>query len=500
MKEIEGLYYKLFSIPRKEVMLTVSFLIAVVLSILDLRLLYLWLLIFAISAFAVKLAQLKFDLKRISFLAAFVTVLSLAAALLKGNLSATSFLLFLVFYFCSERKTVSLLLAPLPYVLLSPTLSNLLILTLSAVLFLIYLKLLSVRLGVVDIRSFVEKFVLFWLTSKSHYIEEFLKSSSKEFYGKVRCLMVNNARIVQTDFHPGPFRNVGGARLVEKLSEGNAVYLHSPTSHERNPVSYEEVEKIASALSCSGKELKAAKPFRVEGEKFEVYCFPFDGLRLFFVSGKRRLDDFIVESESMVVDCHNAYEADYDPDDEDLREIRHLLKEAELRDIEGLDEVKAGFVKIEAETESICGYAGAILLDYGGERYAIVVFDSNNIDLEFRKRVERSFAEIGYKAVVASTDNHAKTGIRAKQSYKPAGRDERDWEVVESLLMACKDAKLEKAVFKYSENGVRVRVMGDRLLQDAEVAVKMRASSLIATFLGFAAINYLFSLTLNLVA
>ncbi len=498
MRGVENLYQKLFSIPRAEIMVAISFLSALMLSLLDNILLYFWALVFTVSIVAVKVINLKFNLKRISFLAFLIAVITLPAVLVNECVVVSAFLLFAIYYFCSEKKLLSIPLASIPYLVLSPNISTLLILLISAILAAIYLRILDVRVGVVRIRDFVENFVLFWLTSNPEHMENFLEGSAEEFEGRVRCLTVNDARLIQTDFHPGPFRNVGGARLVERLSAGNAVYLHSPTSHARNPVSSGEVEKIASSLKCSGINLTPQKPFRIEGDNFEVYCFPFGEQRLIFVSGKKHIDDFIVSSKSFVVDCHNAFERNYDPDSRDVEEIQSLIKEAEKRASQ-LAEVKSAFVRIDAETESLCGYVAAILLDYGGEGYAIIVFDANNVDLNFRRHVEKLFDEIGYKAIVVSTDNHAKTGVRAKQSYKPAGGDTRDWEVAEKLVEKCKNAELKETVFSYAERRVRIKVMGERLLRDSEVAIG-RARGLIATFLAFAATNYLFSTMLRFIA
>jgi len=499
MRGVESLYQKLFSIPRAEIMVVLSFLSALLLSLLDEILLYFWALVFAVSIVAVKVIKLKFDLKRISFLAFLITVISLPAVLVSGSAAASAFLLILVYYFCSEKKLLSIPVASLPYVVLSPNILTLLGLLISAIFVAIYLRMLDVKVGVVRIKDFVENFVLFWLTSNPNYMEKFLEASAEEFEGIVRCLTVNDARVVQTDFHPGPFRNVGGAKLVERLSAGNAVYLHSPTSHARNPVSSGEVEKIVSSVRFSGKNLTPHKPFRIEGNNFEVYCFPFGEQRIIFVSGKNHIDDFIVNSKSFVVDCHNAYEKNYDPDDKDVEEIQSLVREAEERTSQPA-EVKSGFVRIDAETESLCGYVAAILLDYAGERYAIVVFDANNVDLKFRRHIESLFGEIGYRAIIVSTDNHAKTGVRAKLAYKPAGGDSRDWEIAEKLVEKCRNAELKETVFSYNEERVRIKVMGPKILRDSEVAVEKKAKGLIATFLAFAATNYLLSTMLNFIA
>ncbi|WP_456467727.1 DUF2070 family protein [Archaeoglobus sp.] len=494
MKSFESLYYKLFSIPKPGVMLAVSLAAALLLSLVHLAIIKLWLAVFLISLLGIKIAGLKFDLKRISFLAIFVSVLSFPALLIAGDVAASSFILFITFYFCSERKLLSFPLSALPYLAVDPSVQTAAILTLSAILLVVYLKVLGTSVGKINIRDFVESFVLFWLTSKAEYMERFLLKHSENFEGRVRCLTVGDVRLVSTDFHPGPFRNVGGAKLVRTLSGKNSVYLHSPTSHAMNPVNGGEVAKIAGALRCSGERVKPLRPFAIHGKKFDVYCMPFDRLRLIFVSGKRHIDDFIVNSNNFVVDCHNAYESDYDPDEEEINEISQLVDMAEKRESLEVKNFRYGFVKMDAESESICGYVAAVLLDYDGERYAIVVFDSNNVDLTFRKHVESLFAGIGYRAIVVSTDNHEKTGIRAKQSYKPAGRCEEDWKIAEKLADRCRELELSEGRCRYSEGKVGIRVMGRELLRDAEVAARERAVPLIANFLGFAVLNYLLAL------
>ncbi len=494
MKSFENLYYKLFSIPKPGVMLTSSLATALLLSVFHSSVIKLWLAVFLVSLLGTKIVGLKFDLKRTSFLAIFISLISFSSLILGGNTAASSFILYITFYFCSERKLTSFLLSAFPYLIVDASVETATILLVSATLLGIYLRILGTRVGKIKIRDFVESFVLFWLTSNAEYLERFLMKHSDEFEGRVRCLTIGNVHLISTDFHPGPFRNVGGAKLVKRLSNNNSVYLHSPTSHARNPVSEEDVAKIAAAVECSGEPVKPFKPFTIHGERFDVHCLPFDTLRLIFVSGKEHIDDFIIEFDDFVVDCHNAYEADYDPNSGEVKEIVQLVSMAEKKESSEVENFRYGFVKIDAESESICQYVAAVLLDYDGERYAIVIFDSNNVDLEFRRHVENLFAEIGYKAIVVSTDNHEKTGVRAKQSYKPAGRCEEDWRIVETLAGKCSNVEMTEGECAYSEGRVKVRVMGEKFLGDAELAAKEKAMMMIANFLGFAILNYLLAL------
>lgn len=507
MKSFESLYYKLFSIPKPQIMLTASLSAALLLSVVNAAILRLWIAIFLVSLAGVKIAGIKFDLKRVSFLAIFISLISFSSIILGGNVASSSFLLYLTYYFCSEKKLLSLPLSVVPYIATDPSINTAEVLIVSAVLLGIYLKLLGTRVGIVRIRDFVESFVLFWLTSKADYMEKFLLRHSEEFEGKVRCLNIGDISLISTDFHPGPFRNVGGAKLVGMLTGGKGrkgrrdkdrrVYLHSPTSHARNPASEEDVLKITREIECSGEPLKPFKPFKVEGEKFDVYCFPFDNLKLLFVSGKEHIDDFIINSSNFVVDCHNAYESDYDPDYKEVEEIRHLINLAENGNFSKVGRFKYGFVKKEVESESICNYVAALLLEFDDERYAIVVLDSNNIELRFREHVEKLFAGIGYRAIIVSTDNHEKTGIRAKQSYKPAGGCEKDWKIAEELAENCRNVELKDGEWRYSEKSVRVRVMGEKLLRDSEIAAREKAAPLIANFLGFTVVVYLLAMLIG---
>ncbi|MET1124641.1 MAG: DUF2070 family protein [Archaeoglobaceae archaeon] len=466
LKSVESLHSKLFSVPRGDVLAAFTAAV-VVLSLMSDALMRFWLSLFLTTLTATKLG-LKFNVKRAVFFTNLMTMVSAVLLPIKA-ISATSLLVAATYYFCSDRKAVTFL-ATLPAVVSQPSAAPI---GLVSLLFLAaYLKMLDARYGRVNVREFVERFVLHWLTRDPRYLEELFDRWGVERDGRVRCVCVGDAKLVTTDFHPGPFRNVGGARLVEVLSEDNAIYLHSPTSHRMNPTSSAEVEKL-KGVSCYRK-LKPMKPFVIDGEAFEVFCFPFDATRLIFVSGKRAIDDFEISSESIVIDCHNAH------GDFDASEIERLVAEAERRESQP-SKCRYAFVKIPASTESICSYAATLLLDYEGERYAIVSFDSNNVLLEFRRFVEELFAGIGYRAIVTSTDNHAKTGVRAKTSYKPAGSCREDYKIAHRLFELCKTSELVEADFSFGERVVRLKVFDD-ILTDAELAASS-STRYIATFL-----------------
>lgn len=456
--KFEKIYGKLFVLPGIRAVLGFFLIIILVLYIIEIKMLVFATLLLLTVFASQKLIGLKFDLKRSLFLTGLISILSLLSYKMFGTFSGPFFLLLAVFHFCSERGFIfSALASSVPFLLLDP--SSIPFLILSSVLFYIYLLYLDFGWNF-GLRKYVESFVKFWLTNDPSFVESTLKKDSVEFEGKIRCLKIGEARLISTDFHPGPFRNIGGAKLIDFLDSPNSVYLHSPTTHKRNPVSLEDVLKIKEAIRCDGTFLKPKKPFELKSKNFKIFCFPFDKKRLIFVSGKNRIDDFEVESENFIVDCHNANFYG-NLSHEEIEEIRNLIRIAEEKETEFV-EAKSAFIKVYAGSESIVNYISAILLDYG-EKFAIVVFDSNNVDLSFRRKVEQEFARIGFKAVVCSTDNHSKTGVKLREAYKPAGGCEKDYELLEALLEKCRLAKLEKCDFMYSENRVKVKVLGDVL-------------------------------------
>ena len=473
MKSFERLYLKLFSAPSLWMSFIISVALVLALSFFYFKVIAVWLTLTISLTAAVKFLNLKFNLRRILFMSLITTIVSFLSQALFSTPSGSIFLFLAVLYFCSSSNLLKVsAYTGLVYLILAPNVSTIALLLLSALSLAIYLRLLDKNVGNFNIREFVESFVLFWLTSKPVYIEQTLVKSSERFSGKVRCLKIGEARIISTDFHPGPFRNVGGAKLISKIfGIPNAIYLHSPTSHARNPVTEEDVETIVSAITCEGEKVIPMKPFTISGKNFEVICFPFSKIRLIFVSGKEKIDDFLITSGQFVVDCHNAYFRGFDMGYEHIEEVKQLVKKAE--EVQSSPStLKYALYRERVSTESICEFVAVLLLDYTDVKYALVVFDSNNVLMEFRKFVETKFREVGFEAIVVSTDNHSRTGIKTKVGYKPAGGDEKDWKLVEKLARVTSTLNMTEAECNYSEKLVEANVMGEKFLKNSDFAAK----------------------------
>ena len=342
----------------------------------------------------------------------------------------------------------------------------------------LYIKYLDKDFGF-NVKEFLKAFLLFWLTTNPTYFERKLEEIGVKKGGWVMCLSIGDVKLVSTSFHPGPLRNIGGVRIVEKILEmGNTMYLHSATTHDNNLVSNEEVEKVISQISCDGDEIEAMEPYIEEGDKFKLIVFPFSKVKLIVVSGKDAIDDLPVEiqkfaekfGEVWIVDAHDSFKEEYDISDEDIEEIKNLIEKAMNKVNENkVLNLKYAFVKKRVESKNICGYLALLVLDYGEKRYAMLMIDSNNIDKDFRIKIEEFLENEGFNPVVISTDNHSKTGVSPKIGYKPVGDDESDVRAVFDFLEKL-DIKLKEGKIKYEKRNVIAKVMGEKFFGDVEKA------------------------------
>ena len=342
----------------------------------------------------------------------------------------------------------------------------------------LFIKYLNKDVGF-NVKEFLKAFLLFWLTTNPHYFERKLEKIGVEKNGWVRCLRIGDTKLISTSFHPGPIRNIGGAKIVERILEkGNTIYLHSATTHANNLVSEKEVEKVVSSIKCNGKRIDPMEPYIIEGEKYKLIVFPFKDFKLIVVSGKNEIDDLPEEIQSfaekfgdvLIVDAHNSFEKEFEIEREDVEEIKSLIKRAAER--RGMPtNLKYVFFKEKINSKNICGYIALLLLKCKS-KYAILMIDSNNIKREFRAKIEDYIKAKGYYPVVISTDNHSKTGVSPKIGYKPAGDDESDVKSVFKFLESKLNLKFEfrDAEISYSKKEVVAKVMGEKFFEDVEKA------------------------------
>ncbi len=511
-KLIEKFYSKLFAIPRKRISVSLGLVTILLASILNSttsktffaqRYFFIGLAMIILLLVVSRFIGLAFNSRRVFFLVLLLLIFTEVFDFIVIHLgffelivlapASIAALLTLVLYFTSESNENRVVLAVLfilfalypvnqmysfnaPHKMTSYAIASVAGISLGMV----YIKYLDRDYGIFNTRLLLKSFILFWLTCKPDYFEKWLERAGELKNGWIKCLSIGEVRVISTSFHPGPLRNIGGARLVGRILEmPNTMYLHSATKHELNPATRKDVEKIveninrAQALPAGN----AYRPFEVEGEKFLLRVFPFDCVTLLIFSGKYATDDMPPEinsiaerylGEVVLAEAHNAHMEGFDIDAEDFYELEELVRQAcSIPRIK--DHVKYCFLKEKCETSSICGWIALLMLKYESETHGILMLDGNNIRKNFRQKIEDFALDYGVKLTVVSTDDHSKTGISPKVGYKPVGGDEIDEKIVISFLeRAFSSSRFEDGKVSYSRKDVEIRVMGKKFFDAVE--------------------------------
>lgn len=501
---MERFYSKLFSTPREFISLVILLTSIIIASVLNggyffvLRYLLLSLVTLIALPFFQKFLKLAVNKRRLLFFAMiiliFIEVFDMLSVhvfgrdlLILAPASITA-LLTVVFYFISEASEIRSAFASLTLaILLYPascyfsfqhkTISYVITAVVGSILGYLFIKYFEFF----NIKRFLKAFLLSWLTNDAKYFERELKSIAIKHRGWVKCLKIGNAKLISTSFHPGPMRNIGGAKLVGAIlnSIGNSMFLHTAVGHELNPVDDENVRKIISAVRCDGKMLRANLPYELEGKRFILRVFPFGDVKLMILLGKFASDDFpselncSIDENIMFVEAHSAYKPNFSIGEEDVEEVRNLIGKAKSVKTGEVD-LRYFFKRAEVETKNICGHVAILILDYEKEKHAILMLDGNNVDLNFRREIEEFCRGYGVKVTVTSTDNHSKTAVSPKVGYKPVGADEQDRKAVfEFLKEVFEDLQLKPCnEIRYRYNEVEVEVMGERFFELVDLAFR----------------------------
>lgn len=230
--------------------------------------------------------------------------------------------------------------------------------------------------------------------------------------------------------HPGPFGNVGGSNITEKLRKftgyENLLVFHTTTTHDNNVASDEDVKKIADvikrAIEMGEKEEKydrISKALRFKVDGFEVWAqrignYPvvallptlsiFDDVDLNAgLSLRRRLKKKF--DDAAIIDAHNNFDENALPLTLTAKDMQDIVRRiVELKDDYPL---RIGFAQGSLRGKSI-GPDGikVAVFEYDGKRIAYILLDGNNVKRGLRKKIREEVIGLVDEVEVFSTDNH----------------------------------------------------------------------------------------------
>ncbi len=240
--------------------------------------------------------------------------------------------------------------------------------------------------------------------------------------------------------HFGPFGNLGGSEFssliadeVRKMYGAESLVFHGTSTHDLNPTSRSELEKITGAIKGIVKRAEygcgtVGLRFGQAGEcKADVLFFGDDafigvtrapyltedinfglGLSMILAAEKK------VEN-AIVADQHNAELGEvtsFEPGSEIGYRYIKAVEEA-VSEKPKQQKLKIG-ISARRTTANAVGKAGIKVAALSSEPpYMLIVIDSNGITPEFREKIEKTImGRYGHKAGVFTTDTHETNTVR----------------------------------------------------------------------------------------
>lgn len=348
---------------------------------------------------------------------------------------------------------------------------------------------------------------LFAVFGESGEFEAELEKMGEEKELTIRLLRISGRKehvVVMSQVHPGPFKNVAGAKLIDTISRElsrlgyEATFLHAEGGHENDPVSSREVAKIVDSIitrlgdESFWEEVTPLQPIKSKMGDLAVTYFGFlPRPKIYVISrNKSSMDDIpskiaekITTPDTVLIDAQNKFEGEVIWNKEVEEALLGVIKE--LRSSRVCNNWAIGTAKeylddVDPRHEEV-GPMGlsAIILKCDSEKSALVVLDSNNMKSSLRQKIENLMESMDYRiAEVATTDNHRMTGGVKGRGYKIAGETINEEVLLERVARALRKAEgnIDASKIEYTELKVKLKVLGESGFERLQrIAMKRKA-------------------------
>ncbi|MEM3004644.1 MAG: DUF2070 family protein, partial [Candidatus Bathyarchaeia archaeon] len=318
-------------------------------------------------------------------------------------------------------------------------------------------------------------FLLDWLNRRNDMFEQFLEEIGTEDDIGLTVIKFSNREtgrpkgvIVVSDFHPGPFLNVGSSMLPSLIQrtfeEGDVLVAvpHGVSGHEHNLVSQHQNFKVISAIRTllnKSETISSGSVF----QRFEVGSAKVGAqvlgecLFLTLTHSPNDMEDIPSQlgkelanlakkkfKDVAIVDSHNCIAEARMFTGKEIEDLRAAASQA----IESCHRNRAGNLEMGAARGTIDGFGpehgngpGGVrvfVFRTSGQLTAYVVVDANNMATGLRERILLSLENAGVGGgEVMTTDTHAVNGlVPARLGYYPFGEAIDQDLIVDSVMKA----------------------------------------------------------------
>lgn len=298
------------------------------------------------------------------------------------------------------------------------------------------------------------------------YLEELFASVGEDIDTLVGIISFKDeednikALFLSPSVHPGPIGGVGGANMPTILAnkyDHFTMVAHGPSTHDFNPVSVDEINKITEAVDKGLNEIeysdKASKFRRYNHKKANIGVQFFnEGMFMLSTFAPSGSDDIefstglamMIKSQkqcqvknSIVVDCHNSFNVEKGevlPGNPEVFQILNAIEQIDTNEEKYPIKVGTSTNKMsELDKTHGVGESGlkVIVIEVNNQRTAIALFDSNNMELGFRETIMNSLSDLPIDELeVLTTDTHTVNTL--SRGYNPIGITEKD-KIIEYL-------------------------------------------------------------------
>ncbi|WP_455368889.1 DUF2070 family protein [[Eubacterium] cellulosolvens] len=349
-------------------------------------------------------------------------------------------------------------------------------------------------------------FLIDWLDRNNEMFETFLKEIGIKSEIEVTLVRFDNKRsnetkgiIVISNFHPGPFLNVGSSMLPyliqNKFETKNiAVFVpHGISGHENNLVSQEDNGIVISTIKTMLKNCKPSnmvstfKTIEVGSAKVNAQIFG-ECLLITLTQSPKDMEDIPIELGKEVasmaknkfkhvgiIDTHNCINDVRMFSEEELNDLRSAAYKAIESSIVTGKKIELGVAKNNFKNKDPRQGVGpggvrVLLFKNFSQQIAYILIDANNMIKGLREKILTSLTGLGVDGgEIMTTDTHVVNGlVRAKLGYYPFGEMLNQENIVNLIKNTVKHAQedLEEVTICSSSKKVSVTSLGSRSLEN----------------------------------
>jgi predicted neutral ceramidase superfamily lipid hydrolase len=311
--------------------------------------------------------------------------------------------------------------------------------------------------------------------------------------GAIGCVVLSN-------FHPGPYRDLGSGGLPSKLKEslersrGGIVQIpHGVSNHQLNIVSQADVQRVIEKANEEypvETSIRESTPMvrsivgeaKASGQVFGNIAFltltlsPTDMEDLpSFVAEEIEREAHARRLEVVIADAHNSLSNQTSITPEQARK----LVEASVKVLDQLALARRSLFKVGSASDSLAEFSledgigpgglSSLVVRTGSQIVAYLTIDGNNMKTGVREKLLEDLEAIGVAdGEIMTTDTHLVTGlVRSSLGYYPVGAHvdiglltQKVRETVQRAIAAMDDSTAS-----FSKFSIEVRVLGSETFQ-----------------------------------